>query len=70
MCRQQHSVRGALRAYHVQEWPAWGWAERPCSWPAGGGSLWPCHVGFAVGIGEPQKGFEQGKDMTKCGFNG
>lgn len=41
-----------------------------CSWPAGDGSLWPCHVGFAVGIGEPQKGFEQRRDTMKCGFPG
>lgn len=34
------------------------------------GPLWPCHVGFAGGIGKPQKTFRQGRDVIKFGFIG
>lgn len=32
--------------------------------------MWPCHVGFAGGIGKPQKTFRQGRDVIKFGFTG
>lgn len=47
-------VLGAHRGCHVQKPPQ---EERGHhSWPAGKGPLWPCHVGFAGGIGKPRKG--------------
>lgn len=71
VCRGQHGVRGALRAYMACNVQKCAWEGRGhCSWPAGDGPLWPCHVGFARGTGEPQKGFKQGRDKMKCGFTG
>lgn len=52
-------VLGAHRGRHVQKLPQ---EERGHhSWPAGKGTLWPCHVGFAGGIGKPRKGGGHGE---------
>lgn len=73
MCEGRHGVSGVPRAHHdcrmqkknAQDGRGHG------SWPEGtDSSLWPGHVGFMWGHGEPRKGLRKGRDVIKSGFVG